>query len=160
MGNRYSALDLSLSAGGWQRHRAPSTGAAAQPRSERVLATGATRQGATHGFEPDALTDCRIVIRLVIAYRKSSRSTWIPLLAALEDAGLTERVEPRLASRKAVAEEFEGPADTVSDDRAAQVADVHLLGDIGAGKVNDDGLGISRFVDTETIMRVGIDLQK
>ena len=37
-----------------------------------------------------------------------------------------------------VALEFEQSADAVADNRASQMADVHLLGDIRAGKIHDN----------------------
>ncbi len=38
--------------------------------------------------------------------------------------------------------EFKNPADGVADDRAAEMADVHFLGDVRAGIIDDDGLGV------------------
>ena len=50
-----------------------------------------------------------------------------------------------------VALELEHAGDGVADDGAAEVADVHLLGDVRAGVVDDDGLGLLGRVDAEAV---------
>lgn len=54
-----------------------------------------------------------------------------------------------------VAEEFEGSADAVADDGAAKMADVHLLGDIGAGEIYDNSLRLLDLAYAEMVFRVG-----
>ena len=41
------------------------------------------------------------------------------------------------------------PADGIADDGASEMPDVHLLGDVRAGVVDDDGLGFGRFWDSQ-----------
>jgi hypothetical protein len=48
-----------------------------------------------------------------------------------------------------VAEEFEYSADTITDDGASQMANVHLLGDIRAGKIDNNGLLYSGLIYAE-----------
>src|SRR5262249_21638063 len=45
--------------------------------------------------------------------------------------------------------ELHHPANRIADDGASQVADVHFLGDVWAGVVDDDGLRILRRLDAE-----------
>ena len=59
-----------------------------------------------------------------------------------------------------VAEEFEHAADGVPEDRAAQVSDVHLLGDVGAGEVDDGVPGLGGRLDTEAPGVVGVDVEQ
>ncbi len=49
-----------------------------------------------------------------------------------------------------VAEEFEHSADTIADDGAPQMAYVHLLGNIRAGKIDNYSLRLSRLIYTKT----------
>ena len=53
-----------------------------------------------------------------------------------------------------VAEEFEDSANAVADDGAAQVAYVHLFGDVGAGEIYDDSLRLLNFAYAEMVFRV------
>jgi len=48
-------------------------------------------------------------------------------------------------------EEFEHSADAVADNRAAKVTDVHLLGDIRAGKINYDALRLINFFNCKIL---------
>ena len=49
--------------------------------------------------------------------------------------------------------EFKNPADGVADDRAAEMADVHFLGDVWAGIIDHDGLGLGDRRDSQASVR-------
>ena len=49
-----------------------------------------------------------------------------------------------------VAEAFEDSADTVADDGAPQMADVHLLGYIRAGKIDNNSFRYNGLIYAET----------
>jgi hypothetical protein len=51
-----------------------------------------------------------------------------------------------------VAFEFVEAGDAVADDGAAEMADVHLFGDIGAGVIDDDGLGRLGLFDAQPLL--------
>ena len=46
---------------------------------------------------------------------------------------------------------FEEAGDDVADDGGAEVADVHLFGDVGAGEIDDGDGGIGEGVDAEAV---------
>ena len=54
-----------------------------------------------------------------------------------------------------VAQEPQQSCQAVADDGAAEVADVHLLGDVGAGIIDDHALGMRGLVDPQP--RIGRD---
>jgi hypothetical protein len=59
-----------------------------------------------------------------------------------------------------VAEEFEHSADTIPDYRASQVADVHMLGNIRAGKIDNDDFRLSLFFYTKPALSIGVDFDE
>ncbi len=58
-----------------------------------------------------------------------------------EHAELGAPVADVVLADHAVAFELQQPAEAVADDRAAEMADVHLFGDVRTGEIDDDGLG-------------------
>ena len=61
-----------------------------------------------------------------------------------EHAELRAEVADVILADDGVAEELQHAGEGVADDGGAQVADVHLLGDVGAGVIDDDGLRAGR----------------
>jgi hypothetical protein len=53
-----------------------------------------------------------------------------------------------------MAEEFENPRQAFADHRRAQVADVHILGDVGTGVVDDSPIGVGSQGNSEA--RIGL----
>jgi len=93
-------------------------------------------------------------------YALQGRDDVRPSLVALEPPVQAGRQHPELGAPVAdvvladdvVAEELERPADGVADDRAAEVPDVHLLGEVGMGVIDDDGLAFGRFGQAEALV--------
>src|SRR5512140_532151 len=59
-----------------------------------------------------------------------------------------------------VAFKFEHAANSIADNRASKMADMHLFCNIRAGKIDDDGFRILNLADAQPLRRISIDFKK
>src|SRR5262249_28386449 len=72
-----------------------------------------------------------------------------------EHAELGSPIADVVLSNNAVPDEFHNPAERVANDRASEVPNVHLLGNIWGGVIDDDRLWIGSSSDSEACIAAG-----